>query len=408
MRRAARRPRPDRIVIALLALLWGSLAFAQDFGGLARVDPTQSRIADEGDGLSVALALSQPVPWRVYTLADPDRLAVEFREVDWSGLAAADLLRPGRITDLGFDSPRPGWSRLIADLAEPLALAQAGMKVDRDRGTARLSLSLSPTSPEAFAATVGGPQETPLPVPSLGAPATQAGPLTIAIDPGHGGVDPGASRGGVVEAHLMLALAIELAEAINRDGLFRAVLTRADDSFVPLDARMTIARAAGARVFVSLHADALEGGGARGASVYTLNASGADRASQRMAERHDPEELIAGLDLTGQDDRVASVLMDLARAQTRPASDALADALVDALRSSGARLNSRPRREGRLAVLNAADFASVLVEVGFLSDATDREALSTAQGRAPIVAGLAAGLRAWADAQAARAPLLRR
>ncbi|RYH02982.1 N-acetylmuramoyl-L-alanine amidase [Salipiger sp. IMCC34102] len=404
---ARRSLRPDLVGIVLL-LFWAGMATAQDFGARVRVDPVTSRVADAGEGVAVQLTLSQPVPWRVYTLTDPDRLAVEFREVDWSGLTAADLLRPGLVEDLSFDIPRPGWSRLVAPVTVPLALEQAGMQVDSATGAAVLSLDWSPTTPELFAANAGGPEERQLPTPALPAPDRAARPMTIAIDPGHGGVDPGAMRDGAVEAHLMLSLAIELAEAINREGIFRAVLTRQDDSFVPLATRMTIARAAGADALMSLHADALEAGGARGASVYTLNAAGATRASERMAERHEREDLIAGLDLTGQDDRVASVLMDLARAQTRPASEALAQSIVTGLRGAGARLNTRPRRDGRLAVLNAADFPSVLVEVGFLSDAVDRAALSSAAGRAPIVAGLHDGLRDWGQAQAARAPLLRR
>ena len=170
---------------------------------------------------------------------------------------------------------------------------------------------------------------------------------------------------------------------------------------------MTIARAAGAGVMLSLHADALDDDVTRGASAYTLNAEGEDRAAQRMAERHERGDLLAGLDLTGQDDRVATVLMDMARAETAPASDRLADALVAGLRGAGAAVNSRPRREGRLAVLNAADFPSVLLEAGFLSSAADRAVLTSADGRASIVAGIVAALQDWAAAEAARAPLKR-
>ncbi|MBU1837050.1 MAG: N-acetylmuramoyl-L-alanine amidase, partial [Alphaproteobacteria bacterium] len=242
---------------------------------------------------------------------------------------------------------------------------------------------------------------------SLDAPIQRSGPLVVAIDPGHGGVDPGATRGKIHEADLMLQLGIEVAEAINRSGTLRAVLTRNADDFVPLEERMTIARAAGAGVMLSLHADALDDDVTRGASAYTLNAEGQDRAAQRMAERHERGDLLTGLDLTGQDDRVATVLMDMARAETTPASRRLADALITGLRSTGAGVNSRPRREGRLAVLNAADFPSVLLEAGFLSNAADRTALSTPQGRAPIVAGITAALQDWAKAEAARAPLKR-
>jgi N-acetylmuramoyl-L-alanine amidase len=188
----------------------------------------------------------------------------------------------------------------------------------------------------------------------------------------------------------------------------RAVLTREADIFVPLAERMTIARAAGADVFLSLHADALdEMDAATGASVYTLSQEAVDAASARMAERHSRGDLLAGLDLTGQDDTVATVLMDMARLETGPAGMRLADVLVAEMAAAGAVMNSRPRREGPLAVLNAADFPSVLVEMGFLSSAADRARLTTPEGRAAIVAGIVAGLEAWAAEEAVRRELLR-
>jgi N-acetylmuramoyl-L-alanine amidase len=126
-----------------------------------------------------------------------------------------------------------------------------------------------------------------------------------------------------------------------------------------------------------------------------------------MAERHNRGDLLAGLDLSGQDDTVATVLMDMARLETGPAAMRLADVLVAEMAAAGVVMNSRPRRDGPLAVLNAADFPSVLVEAGFLSSAGDRERLSTAEGRAPIVAGIVAGLQIWAADEAVRRGLLR-
>jgi N-acetylmuramoyl-L-alanine amidase len=243
--------------------------------------------------------------------------------------------------------------------------------------------------------------------PTQAAPVQKDGPLVVAIDAGHGGIDPGALRAGVREADVMLALAFDVAEAINRTGSMRAVLIRDADFFVPLEGRMTHARRVGADAFISLHADSLEEGGAHGASVYTLAADAIDGASTRMAERHERGDLLAGLDLTGQDDRIAGLLMDLARLETGPSGVRLADALVREMGRAGVRMNSRPRRAGKLAVLNAPDFASVLIEVGFLSSDVDRAALTSLDGRAAIAVGIAAGLTAWADAEAARAPLIR-
>lgn len=387
-------------------------AFAQDFSGLARVDMAQSQIVDADDGLEVTLNLSQTVPYRVFTVADPPRLVVDFREVDWTGVSRTALDNADRAEDVRFGVLRPGWSRLVVIMDGPMVVNQAGMAVDDDSSAARLIVTTRATDDVEFEAKSGVPESslwgeiTPA-EPSLAAPDVDNGPLVVVIDPGHGGIDPGAHRGSVIEAKLMLRLAVELADALNRAGGVRAVLTREADVFVPLEARMSIARAEGADLFISLHADALEEDEARGGSVYTLNEEGADRAADRMAERHERGDLLAGVDLSGQGDRVATVLMDMARAETAPQSQRFADAAVAGLRRAGARLNSRPRREGRLAVLNAPDFASVLIEVGFLSSASDRALLTSSEGRATIVRGLVDAVLVWAIDEEIRAPMVR-
>ncbi|GGL62753.1 N-acetylmuramoyl-L-alanine amidase [Wenxinia marina] len=394
-------------LVLLLALCAGAAA-AQDFSALARFDPARSQVRDAGEGLSVEIGLSIPVPWRAYTLDDPPRLVLDFREVDWQGARREALMNADNATGLRFGPVATGWSRLVVDLAGPLAIDEAGMRVGPS-GRADVTVRLAPASPEAFAAASGVPDgaewaveaETPPP------PPPKEGPLVVVIDPGHGGIDPGAAREGAVEAELMLALALELAEAVNRTEGMTAILTRDADVFVPLARRMSLARAANADVLISLHADALEEGAARGASIYTLSDEAEDSASERMAERHDRGDLLAGLDLSGQDDTVATVLMDLARLETRPASERLAIALVSGLETVGAPLNSRPRRVAPLAVLAAADFPSVLVETGFLSSESDRERLSTPEGRAPLVEALLLGLQRFAAGEEARAPLVR-
>ncbi|WP_420858771.1 N-acetylmuramoyl-L-alanine amidase [Marivivens marinus] len=404
-----------RALALMLALALPGVGQAQDLTALARLDVGQSAVRDTRSGPEVDLFLSQPVPWRAFTLTDPARLVLDFREVDWRGASAETLLQ-GRAgaSDLRFGTLRPGWSRLVLDLTGPYAIDTAGMRVSEVDGTAHLTVALQRVNDAEFAAASGAPPEGPewaaltLADPTLPAPdPAEPGILTVVVDPGHGGIDPGAERDGLQEADLMLRLGLDLAEAINRSGTMRAILTRTDDSFVPLEARMTVARQARADVLISLHADALETDAAQGASVYTLTEEALDRASARMAERHDRGDLLAGLDLSGQDDTVATVLMDLARLETAPRTDRLATALVSGLRQSGATLNSRPRREAMLAVLTAADFPSVLIEAGFLSNVDDRAALTLPEGRARIVSGIVAALQSWAAEEQARAALIR-
>jgi N-acetylmuramoyl-L-alanine amidase len=227
------------------------------------------------------------------------------------------------------------------------------------------------------------------------------------LDPGHGGVDPGAVRGEVTEADLVLTFARELAEALQRTGRAEVTLTRQSDVFVPLPTRVTLARAAGADAFVSLHADALADGRARGATVYTLSERASDAASAALAEQHDRADLLRGIDLSASDDEVAGILMDLARTETAPRAGALAESLVAGIRAEGLRLHPRPRAEAGFTVLRAADIPSVLVEIGFMSDPTDLANLQDPDWRAAMQAALARGILDWAEADTARAALLR-
>jgi len=223
----------------------------------------------------------------------------------------------------------------------------------------------------------------------------------VVLDPGHGGIDPGAEKDGQTEARLMLTFARELKEALLRDGRFKVVMTRDDDVFVPLETRMTIARAAGADVFLSLHADALAEGEAQGATVYTLADEASDAAAQALAERHDRDDLLAGLDLSAQDDLVVTVLMDMARTETQPRVDRLAAALVGAIKGAELRMHRHPHQEGGFSVLKSPDIPSALVEVGFLSSARDLKRLTDPDWRARMVTALVAGLGAWAEEDAA-------
>ncbi len=403
-----------RLLGALILSLWAGIATAQDFTGLARLDVTNSELRDIRRGMEVDLYLSQTVPYRVFTLTEPMRLVMDFREIDWSGADKDRLMQATRASDLRFGVLRPGWSRMVVDLAEPMLIEEAGMSVDTVTGTAHLLVRMKRGSVEDYTSASGAPPDPGWdmlaaidPTTAVISPADD-GAFTVVIDPGHGGIDPGAERGALKEADLMLQLAAEVAETINRIGGMRAVLTRRSDVFVPLEERITIARQAGADVLISLHADVLDGDEVTsGASIYTLSDAAQEGSSQRMAERHDRGDLLAGVDLTGQDDTVATILMDLARQDTAPESRELATHLVTALRDTQARVNNNPQREALLAVLNAADFPSVLIEVGFLSNPADREALSAPEGRARVAAGIILGLQRWAADAAARDALRR-
>lgn len=388
------------LILAVMAWL---PAAAQDLSALARLDPAASAITDQGETLSVTLQLSQPVPWRVRLADNPRRLIMDFREVDWSGIA--DMRRDSsRIADLRAGSFRPGWSRLVIELRAPMAVMTAEMATDTG---ATVRLGLVPTTPADFErqAALPEPAEWALPqAATLPAPTPRGeGPLTVVLDPGHGGIDPGAERDGHTEAELMLTFARELKELLVRDGGFRVVMTRDDDIFVPLEARISVAHAAGADVFLSLHADALAEGEAVGATIYTLSEDASDEAARALAERHDRDDLLSGIDLTEQDDLVATVLMDMARTETQPRVDRLALALRQSISGAGLKMHRHPIQQAGFSVLKSPDVPSLLIELGFLSSASDLERLIDPEWRASMAAAIRDALRVWAAEDAALA-----
>ena len=399
------------VLATLLAL--SCPAMSQEFSGLARIDAGQSRIADQGrNGVQIDLTLSQGVPYRVFTLDNPPRLVLDFQEVDWTGLDADELLATNRIAQVQFGTYVPGWSRLVAELGQPMQVDGVAMQVDEVRGSAHLALSLGPVSAQDFAAQAGPPNDPrwDLPVPAdLGAIADRGAdaPLVIVLDPGHGGIDPGAENGELSEKHLMLTFARELRELLVRGGGFDVVLTRDDDHFVSLERRISLAHQAGADVFISLHADSLAEGLAHGATVHMLARGASDIASAKLAERHDRGDLLAGVDLSKADDQVTGILLDLARQETQPRTEALAKALVDGMTQTGGPMNRRPLRSAAFSVLKAADIPSVLIEIGFLSSPRDLKNLQDADWRAAMAKGIRNGLVVWRAEDAATRPLVR-
>lgn len=381
----------------------------QTLSALARIQPSRTSIISRGNTLSFELGLSQPVPFRTYMLDAPPRLIMDFREVDFTGIQPTALMGASGLKDLRWGAFRPGWSRLVAELAQPMQITSARA---RTVGDPAIQVRLVPVTQAEFAARAGAPQSAlwDLPQPADVPPAAPRqrgdGPLLVVLDPGHGGIDPGAEASGQTEAVLVLTFARELKEALSRAGI-RVLLTREEDVFVPLETRLTMARAAGADVFLSLHADALESGTAEGATVYTFATEKGDIASELLAERHDRSDLLAGVDLRAHDDEVAGVLMDLARAETEPRAARLSISLVAAIKGAGITMHRHPAQSAGFSVLRSPDFPAALLELGFLSAEGDRARLNDPAWRAQMSGAIVAGVQAWARGDAAEADLLR-
>ncbi|HBS37011.1 MAG TPA: N-acetylmuramoyl-L-alanine amidase [Rhodobacteraceae bacterium] len=392
---------------------WALSAQAQNFSALARIDSATSAITNAGnDNVLVALQLSQGVPFRVFTLSRPDRLVIDFREVDWTGLDSKTLLQSHKIVGVRFGGYRPGWSRLVAQMGQPMAVADVAMTIAPETEAANLSLLLRPASRAVYDAAAGAlfDPRWDLPPDTLDPPRRDKASrrLVVMLDPGHGGIDPGAENRGIKEADLMLLLARELKDTLLRTGDYDVLLTREADVFVSLEDRVRLAHQRGADVFISLHADALAHGVAHGARIFTLSDAASDAASAALAERHDRLDILSGIDLNGADDVVTDVLLDLARLETAPRARALAQSVLAGIENATGDLYKLPLQQAAFSVLKAADIPSILVEAGFLSTDQDLDNLIDPLWRAGFIAGLRDGLAAWVISDRAEATLRRR
>jgi N-acetylmuramoyl-L-alanine amidase len=387
--------------LAVLVIAVSSPATAGTPGALAQLGPGGARIEDRGGSVTITIPMTQAVPWRLHLLDAPPRLVVEFNDLVWNVPPKGNSDSISQISAGRFSAD---WSRFVAVLREPLDVTTAALNIASD-GSATLDILLTPTTAEAFRSEVAPPEPAPKVVT---ASPVRFRPV-VAIDPGHGGLDPGAEAEGLVEAHIMLTFARRLKENLLRSGRYDVILTREEDVFVPLEERLTRARAAGAQVFISLHADKLEddAGPASGMTVYTLSDAASDTASERLAERHAQTDILAGMDLRGTGDDIALVLMDLARRDTSPRAEALSEVVIKSFESAGLAINSHPHRRGNFAVLRSAEIPSILVELGFLSSAKDLRRLTSEEWQDQAAGAIADALLRWHDEDRLRSHALR-
>jgi N-acetylmuramoyl-L-alanine amidase len=209
-------------------------------------------------------------------------------------------------------------------------------------------------------------------IPPQGAKPEDSRPV-IVLDPGHGGIDNGTmASGGENEKDIVLAFAKVLRERIEKSGKYRVMMTRDDDTFIPLAERVKFARDHAASLFVSIHADALpkREGDAQGATIYTLSDRASDAEAEKLAESENKADAIAGVDLTEEPAAVADILIDLTQRETRAFSSRFAKTLMHEMKTV-ARMHKHPLKSAGFRVLKAHDVPSVLVELGYVSNKGD-------------------------------------
>jgi N-acetylmuramoyl-L-alanine amidase len=218
---------------------------------------------------------------------------------------------------------------------------------------------------------------------------------TVVIDPGHGGIDPGAiSANGVQEKDIVLATASELRRQLAARRNFRVRLTRTTDEFLPLRERVARARAWKADLFLSVHADALPDRDMRGLSVFTQSMQASDREAAALAASENRADVVGGVNLARQPHDVGTILLDLTRRRTGNLSISLARQVVVQLGREAALLDN-PRRSADFAVLAAPDIPSALVELGCLSNAVEERLLQQRAYQQKLARGLVRAIETY-------------
>ncbi len=352
------------------------------------------RLDNGADRAELTFALSAPVKATSFVLAAPDRIVIELPQVAFEAAppdnvrTSARHHRPtapkgaGLVASYRFGLFEPGKSRIVIDLAAPGRVLRAAAVSDA-RGI-RLVIALAKTDRAAFlAAARRDLQAAGAGAPPAAAPetATASDLPIVVIDPGHGGIDSGAMVHGLVEKNIVFAFAGELAAKLRAGGHYKVVMTRDSDVFVALGERVKIARDAGAALFVSIHADTIsDAASVSGATVYTCSEHASDAEAARTAEKENQADAVAGVESKDDDNGVSDILFDLTRQETRTYSHVFARTLVNYWQVA-ARLNKNPERSAGFRVLKAPDVPSVLIELGYLSNAADGAALTSARWR---------------------------
>jgi N-acetylmuramoyl-L-alanine amidase len=386
--------------LALVALLgWTCLDAAPPAAAAGKpAVVTDVRVGLHGRATRVVLDFSKSIKYSVFTLADPYRVVIDLPEVGWRLPARPLPSRRGVFEKLRYGLFKRGNSRVVVDTTGPIAIDKDFLMVPAAGRGHRLVLDLVPTS-RAKMLKMARRAVQPAASPSMAAhrspfPLPPRKPLrlrikrTIAIDPGHGGIDPGATGiSGIFEKNITLDVARILKRQLQQTGRYRVVMTRDRDVFVRLRERVALGREAGAELFVSLHADAIKNRKIRGLSVYTLSEKGSDREAEELADRENKADLIAGVDLSDKDEQLQGILIDLAQRDTKNDSVRFAMALVKELRRDTKLLRNSHRFAG-FAVLKAPDVPSILVELGFLSNPSEEKALRQKKYRAKMAAAV--------------------
>ncbi len=387
-------------VLGLSVALTPAVAKGDPKADQSQIVAYDMRIAGDEVRTRVVIEFEQKPDFSFHLLGSPHRMVVDLPETLF-GLEDTETNPRGLLSDIRFGLMAPGRSRMVFSAIGPAKPeAVQILKNETDDGY-RLVFDLVAISDAEFSSLLLR-QEWPERVhsetksgrvPAVDPRSTRT--FTVAIDPGHGGIDAGArGRDGLQEKDLTLQMGEALKEALASNDDVRVVMTRTDDRFVSLGERVRIARKHQADLLVSLHADSIRLRGIRGATVYTLSDKASDRLAQQLAARENRSDVIAGLSLEDEPDGVADILIDLTRRETKLFSIGMARSVINSFDGS-IKLINNPIRSAGFRVLRAHDVPSVLIELGYLSNREDEKLLRDPAWRQKVAGLLASAIDAF-------------
>ena len=399
------------------ALGWMLLPAAQWLASAAWADAARiasARLWPAQEYTRVIFESATPIEHQLVVLRDPGRLVLDLARIERSDdlAALASRVQPADpyIAAIRVGQPERGFLRVVLDLKSEIRPQVFALKPVAEFGH-RLVIDLYPVNAvDPLMALLDRERaDTPTPAPAGTAPrrdAARSEPsagashktpprrITVAIDPGHGGEDPGAvGRRGTYEKNVVLAIARKLKQNLDPD--MRVMLTRNDDFYVPLADRVKKARRVQADLFVSIHADAFRESSARGSSVFALSDHGATSAAARwLAQRENAADLIGGVNLDVNDPVLARTLLDLS--QTAQISDSLkvGRQILDGIGTHNA-LHKATVEQAGFAVLKAPDIPSILVETAFISNPDEELMLRNPRHQQRFADSIADGIRRY-------------
>ncbi len=367
-------------------------------GGQPHPVASDSRVGGDDAQTRFVMDFSQKVDLRAFTLADPYRVVIDLPQVIFNLPPKTGETGRGLVKAFRFGLVMQGGSRIVMDVNKPVRIDKAFVIEPAAGQPARLVVDLAATDRDSFMKTLameGRPLQAAA-ASGVERESTRKGdprPI-IVLDPGHGGIDNGAVAGnGAMEKDIVLEFSTALRDQLERSGKYRVVMTRTDDTFIPLVDRVRMARIRQAALFVSIHADAIgKGEGeAQGATIYTLSETASDAEAGRLAETENRADVIAGIDMSHEPGDVADILIDLAQRETKAFSLHFAKTLVADMKKV-ARMHKNPLKSAGFKVLKAPDVPAVLIELGYVSSKDDLKQLTSEAWRTKTAGAISSAI----------------